>query len=54
VLEYDAEISLDDVRHDFWLALQGWSRLAPAIPCLCSWRVMRGWSSRSRAEGKAP
>ena len=26
VLEYDAEISLDDVRHDFWLALQ---RLEP-------------------------
>ncbi|MGA2905316.1 MAG: single-stranded-DNA-specific exonuclease RecJ [Candidatus Korobacteraceae bacterium] len=26
VLEYDAEISLDDVKHDFWLALQ---RLEP-------------------------
>jgi len=26
VLEYDAEVSLDDVRHDFWLALQ---RLEP-------------------------
>ena len=26
VLEYDAEISLEDVRHDFWLALQ---RLEP-------------------------